>query len=101
MNQIYPSELLQKYEVSDNLIENLRQLDFNEYLAVAASLGEVQYHNNLSNSVYCFDGMNNIYDSYLKFIVRDNFSLINKLNRFIQHAIETGQTNGHTNGHTG
>lgn len=68
--------------------EHLHQLEWNNKIAVAVSLAEVQNDRRLSNLVYCFNDP--IYEYSLKMFMRNDFPYINELNQFIQQAMDSG-----------
>lgn len=87
--QTYRTKSLQ-HEISDNFYDNLRQLEWNDKLSVAASRMDVRNNRQLSPLVFCFDYPNIIHDYSLKFLMRQQCSFMKELDSFIQRAYESG-----------
>lgn len=85
---MYSLAILKNFEISNDLNEELHQLQWNDKLAVISSFAEVQNDPIISSLVYCFK--NSIHEYSFKIFMRDNFPLINELNRFIHHAFDCG-----------
>lgn len=82
---------LGKFELNDNPFHNLNYLMSNERSAVAISSEYVQSSMLMkTSSVYCLPPSAAIYGYHLKFLVRENFELLNKLNKFILTVGQSG-----------
>lgn len=81
---------MRNFEVSENLNENLQQLEWDHKLAVAVPLGRLQINESTAKSVYCFDKANNIETYPLKIFMIKEFPLQKELNQFIQRMSEGG-----------
>lgn len=69
----------------------LRQIDSRRSFELSRSYTTMVYeYFNARRDIYCFDNRNNIYWCPLKILVRLDLPILNKLNRFTQHASECG-----------
>lgn len=84
-------ESLNKFKIVENIDEHLRQIEWNNELAVATSIERVRrLRYQFGLNVHCFNYLNNIYAYPLKFLASEHFLYLNELNRFIQHASDGG-----------
>lgn len=66
----------------------MRQLEWNDTLAVATTIERVQRI--FGSMAYCFDNLQNIYEYSLSILMRKDFPLSNELNKFIQQTSSNG-----------
>lgn len=84
-------ELLRRFEVIDNLNEQLQQLEWNDKLAVAVSSVQAQEEKqSLKSGYYCFKSPNHIHEYSLKILASKDFPYLTELNNLIQMACDTG-----------
>lgn len=83
--------MLEKYKICTDLDLCLDQLERNSKLAVAISREHAHnYRLNSTKHFYCFQESHIIHEYSLKFLIRKDFSYLNKLNEFIQMAATSG-----------
>lgn len=88
---------MNRFELVENPEHYLKQLDWDDELAVAVchqiTLSPIKIGNNRfdpKKMIYCFDPENSIHEYSIKILMQRNFSLINQLNEFILFASESG-----------
>lgn len=74
--------------MTNNTNAYMRQLEWNDTLAVATTIERVQRI--FGSMAYCFDNLQNIYEYSLSILMRKDFPLSNELNKFIQQASSNG-----------
>lgn len=83
--------LLYKYKVVSDPYEYLQYLEWNDTLAVTASLETVKNDEFISKlDIFCFNAPNRIYEYPLKILTKKRFAHLMKLNQFIEIASEAG-----------
>lgn len=88
---MYPIEILHKFKVVEDAGEHIQKIDRHGNLAVAVPRTFVQSKRfNQGDQVFCFNSPDNIYDYALKFLMRKDFPLAEKLNEFIKDTSEYG-----------
>lgn len=91
MIQTNSTDLLRRFELSENPYEHLQHLKWNDKLAVAVSLQKMKSEKlMLKFDVYCFKEPNQIYGYPLKILAKKDFPFLSKLNNFISMASESG-----------
>lgn len=89
--------LFSEFELVKQPIDYIRQLEWNDRMAVAAShkLSSLSSksgndHFDPSMMIYCFKYPEHIHSYWVKMLAKQKFPLLNELNRLIQNAIENG-----------
>lgn len=83
--------MLDKFEIITNPYQHLRELQFDERLAVGVSFEHVQ-NDELVNrqNIFCFESPNHIYSYSMNVLTSKDFPYLAELNRFIKMASESG-----------
>lgn len=79
------------FEIFESPYDYLRQLTWNDHLAVAISLERVKNEQLISRlNLHCLSSPNNIHEYPLKILASKEYPFLTELNQFIQMAIENG-----------
>lgn len=78
---------MKRFKVVNNVGDHLPQLEWNNILAVATSIQQVQFRSDLD--AYCFISPENIYEYLVSIFVRRNFSHLHEHNKFIHQASDS------------
>lgn len=89
--------LFSEFELVKQPIDYIRQLEWNDKMAVAAShkLSSLSSksgndHSDPSMMIYCFKYPEHIHSYWVRMLAKQKFPLLNELNGLIQNAIENG-----------
>lgn len=83
--------MLREFVTVSNPYEYLSELEWNDKLAVAVSLANVENDENiLKLDLFCFNNQNHIYEYPLKMFASKQFPFMVELNRIIKMATESG-----------
>lgn len=89
--QTYSMEILRRFKIVESPYDHLRQLQYNDKLAVAVSMERVKNEDLISRiDIYCFNHPDLIYGYPLKILVSKEFRYLTELNQLIQMASESG-----------